>query len=619
MDPRILNYYNQELIFTKDLAQEFAEAHPQVAANLGIGKTQIKDPYIERLIESFSFMSARIQVKMDAEFPKLSQKILEILHPDALAPVPSMALLALTPTTFGTNHTTGVGIEKGTLFRAEAGNATTACTFTAGHALTLWPLSVSSVRYQRGVLDTIGLPNLIKQKTLSSLTLQMKADVKDGIAALEGLDHLLFYLLGDLEKTIPLFDFLHTHQIGVCLHNEHQSFLLDASCLDISGFLPDQALLPLQWNSNVAYTLLKEYFHFPSKFYNVALNNLQKTLKALNGQDFNITILLNKHDAYIDNLLSGVTFSLNALPVINVFPKTVERIEVQNAANHIHVVVDKRNPVDFEVYAIKSLSAKIENSHEELDFYSLFSQRFKQNTEHCYFSMERLPRLKSDRIKKHGARSHYLGSEVFLSLTKENDVASLLKVKYLSAEILATNRDLAILLGQSSMQPRLSCQSTSPLKAIEFARLPNTPFSPIVEGQYAWSMVRLLCNSNTPWHDLSDQEIGENLRAVLLDFAAQWGESATKKIQSIVLVQVKSVTRRLPQAKRLIYVRGVKYTITIDEVGLAGESVLLFGKILAHFLAARASINSFVETHLHSTQRGMIASWNPLLGTRSVV
>ncbi|MGV2863947.1 type VI secretion system baseplate subunit TssF, partial [Achromobacter sp. AGC39] len=97
MDARLLDYYNRELVYLRELGAEFAQAHPKVAGRLGMNATEVADPYVERLLEGFSFLTARIQMKMDAEFPRFSQRLLEVVYPNYLAPTPSMAIVQFAP------------------------------------------------------------------------------------------------------------------------------------------------------------------------------------------------------------------------------------------------------------------------------------------------------------------------------------------------------------------------------------------------------------------------------------------------------------------------------------------------------------------------------------------
>ena len=93
MNPRLVEYYNRELAYLRELGAEFAAAFPKVAGRLALRALDVADPYVERLLEGFSFLTARVQMKMDAEFPRLSQRILEMVCPHYLAPTPAMVVV----------------------------------------------------------------------------------------------------------------------------------------------------------------------------------------------------------------------------------------------------------------------------------------------------------------------------------------------------------------------------------------------------------------------------------------------------------------------------------------------------------------------------------------------
>jgi type VI secretion system protein ImpG len=97
MDPRLLQYYNRELQHLREMGGEFAREFPKIAGRLGLEGFECADPYVERLLEGFSFLAARVQLKIDAEFPRFTQHLLEIIYPHFLAPTPSMAGRAFQP------------------------------------------------------------------------------------------------------------------------------------------------------------------------------------------------------------------------------------------------------------------------------------------------------------------------------------------------------------------------------------------------------------------------------------------------------------------------------------------------------------------------------------------
>src|SRR5581483_1414782 len=93
MSQELFPYYERELLFIRQLAQEFAKQYPAAAGRLLLEPNRSADPHVERLIESFALLAGRIHHKLDDEFPELTDALLQVLYPHYLAPVPSMAVL----------------------------------------------------------------------------------------------------------------------------------------------------------------------------------------------------------------------------------------------------------------------------------------------------------------------------------------------------------------------------------------------------------------------------------------------------------------------------------------------------------------------------------------------
>ncbi len=74
MDPRLLSYYERELQHIREMGAEFAQEFPKIAGRLGLEGFECADPYVERLLEGFAFLAARVQLKLDAEFPRLPRR-----------------------------------------------------------------------------------------------------------------------------------------------------------------------------------------------------------------------------------------------------------------------------------------------------------------------------------------------------------------------------------------------------------------------------------------------------------------------------------------------------------------------------------------------------------------
>ncbi|NJM32704.1 MAG: type VI secretion system baseplate subunit TssF, partial [Limnobacter sp.] len=114
MNPRFLDFYTQELSHLRHMGEEFARRYPKLASRLALDSVEVKDPHIERLLEGFAFLAARVQFKLDREFPRFCEQLLELLYPGFLAPQPSMAIVRCSPDVQDTRLLAGLHLAKGT-------------------------------------------------------------------------------------------------------------------------------------------------------------------------------------------------------------------------------------------------------------------------------------------------------------------------------------------------------------------------------------------------------------------------------------------------------------------------------------------------------------------------
>src|SRR5688500_17780739 len=163
MDPKILRYYNRELQHVRESGAEFAREFPKIAGRLGLEGFECADPYVERLLEGFAFLAARVQLKVDAAFPRFTQHLLETVYPGYLAPIPSMTIVQLEPDTTEGSLAAGVRVPRGSALRTALGRGEqTACEYRTAHEVTLLPLELAEVEYFRysGAAASLGIPAL---------------------------------------------------------------------------------------------------------------------------------------------------------------------------------------------------------------------------------------------------------------------------------------------------------------------------------------------------------------------------------------------------------------------------------------------------------------------------
>ena len=145
MADELLTYYERELSFLRQIGAEFAASYPKIASRLLLEADKCEDPHVERLVQAFAFLAARIRHKLDDDFPEITNALLSVLYPHYLAPVPSMAIVQFVLDAERGKLTEPFRIPQGArLYSPPVGGAP--CRFRTAYPVVLWPLEVASAR-----------------------------------------------------------------------------------------------------------------------------------------------------------------------------------------------------------------------------------------------------------------------------------------------------------------------------------------------------------------------------------------------------------------------------------------------------------------------------------------
>ncbi|KAB8313464.1 type VI secretion system baseplate subunit TssF [Erwinia endophytica] len=625
MDHKFLDYYNHELTFMKEMSREFADKHPKIAARLGMHGIEVADPYVERLIEAFCFLSARTQIKLDAEFPKFTQRLLDIVYPNYNSPTPSMGVVQLTPNLKEGDLTQGYRVPKGSAFHTQIlPGENSRCEFRNGQDVTLWPIEITEARLTSIPPD---LPNLEKYRIPSAklkgaLRIKLKLQGDKIFSQLNGLDDLPLYIDGDESVVSHIFELMHTSNVAMIVRaggSEAQDVVISQQPLAFEGLKPDQTLLPLAWNMFHGHNLIHEYFACRQRFYFFTLTQLAQGLRHNHTNEAELIVLLERLPQELIGHVDSSKFLLFCTPVINLFPKVVDRIEVNRALNAFHVVPERSKPMDFEIFSVNKVLGQQAEKSEEVTFNPLYQTRYCDYSNFGrYFSIQREARIKEETKRKYDTRTPYLGTEVFISLVDQQEAPYADHIRYLSVEAMVTNRDLPRLITRSGSFD-LSMADAVPILGAAFICQPSAPRAPFALGESAWRLIRQLSFNYLPLSDMEHGLGGESLRNMLRLFLNSSDHESNAQVNSLIGCKSEPITRRLPGDGLLVYGRGVRCTLTVDEDGFSGISPYLFGLIMENYLSRHAAINIFTETELHSMQRGPIASWQGRPGKRGAL
>jgi type VI secretion system protein ImpG len=619
VDPRLLRYYNRELQHVREMGAEFAKEFPKIAGRLGMDGVEVADPYVERLLEGFAFLAARVQLKIDAEFPRFTQHLLELVYPHYLAPLPSMAVAQFFPVLAESALAEGFLLPRDTALRTVLGKGErTACEYRTGQDAVFWPVELTDVKYfgSAGALATIGVERLEEIRAGIRLSLRTAGGLAfDQLA----LDKLRFFLKGTEGTPGRLYAQLLGNARRVLIRPKGGAHAwreyLPGSTIKAVGFAESEGLLPYTRRSFVGYRFLQEYFAFPQRFLFVDFTELMPHVAKCAGTELEIVVLLTRRDAELEEILDKEHFALNCAPIVNLFPKQVDRIHLTERQHEYHVVPDRTRPMDFEVWSVQDVQGFGASAKPEQTFLPLYAHHdWTRPDENAFFTVSREPRMLSSRQQRRGARSTYVGSEVFLALVDPNDAPYRSALKQLGVSTICSNRDLPLHVSLGQGRTDFTLDIGAPVESIRCVAGPTRPKPSYAHGDTAW---RLVSHLSLNYLSLVDTGEGHGAQALcsLLTLYCDTNDQATlRQIEGLKSVSAAPINGRIPTHGPITFGRGLEITLTCDEAAFEGTGTFLFGQVLEEFFAKYVSINSFTQTVLHSAERGELMRWPPRLG-----
>ena len=185
MEDRLLDYYERELTFIREMGAEFARKYPKIAGRLLLEADKCEDPHTERLIEAFALISGRIHKKIDDDFPEITESLVNIIYPHYTNPIPSMSILRFDPVRQNITKS-GYEIEKGTAVFSKPVKGTP-CRFSTTQSLQIWPVQVASA----GISD----PKSLVVGAVQMIEVKLESINKVGLSKIKW-DSLRFFLNG---------------------------------------------------------------------------------------------------------------------------------------------------------------------------------------------------------------------------------------------------------------------------------------------------------------------------------------------------------------------------------------------------------------------------------------
>ena len=610
MREELLTYYERELSFLRQMGAEFAQKYPKIASRLSLESDRCEDPHVERLLEGFAFLAARTHLKIDDEFPEITNALLSTLYPHYLNPVPSMTVVEFQPDPQHGKLTTGLSVPRGTMLYSRPVEGVP-CKFSTCYDTMIWPVSIAEGAWVTP--DRIRPPLKASDCTAAiRLVVQCAPDVK--LAALK-LKKLQFFLSGESSLTHTIYELLCNNCPRILLRDpgsKQEPIILEPRQLRPMGFEEDESMLPYTRRSFAGYRTLHEYFTFPEKFLFFELNGLE-ALEGFTGDKVEILFLMSSFErterrGTLETGITPRTFRLSCSPAINLFPQTAEPILVDQTKYEYPVTPDVRRRFASEIITIDRVVCTHPQTREVRDFEPFYSHR------HGITASDKGERFWYATRRSSGVRDEDR-TDMYLTLVDLSGTPMRPEGDTVTVYCTCSNYTLPSRVSFGNESGDFELEGASPIRKIVAIRKPSPTLRPPSERGAHWRLM-----SHLSLNYLSLVEEGKEALQGILQL---YNFSQSRDLQN----QIAGITK-LDSTKRVAYVmsdhglaatRGVRVDMMLDEDQFVGGGVFLFASIVEHFLGSYVSMNSFSQLNVGTLQRKeVLREWPPRAG-RSIL
>jgi type VI secretion system protein ImpG len=621
----LLYYYERELTYLRRTGAEFARRYPKVASRLLLEPNKCDDPHVERILEGFAFLAARLHLKLDDDFPVVSEALLSVLYPHYTRPIPSMSLVEFQLDPEQGKLTSGAHIPRDSqLFSRPVGGAP--CKFRTCYDTTLWPVQVASARWMAPYELS---PAVRAGDAVAALRIELECLPEVRFGQLE-LDSLRLHLHAEPTLASTLYELLCNNCTQILLREptapgrkeRREPIVLPPSALQPVGFGEHETMLPVPRRAFLGYQLLLDYFAFPEKFHFVDIGGLSAMRDADFGSKAELIFLVSSFEradrrAMLETGVSKQTIRLGCSPIVNLFPQASEPILLTQKKQEYLIVPDARRRATTGVFSVDEVVAVTPDSERTLRFEPLYSFRHGHaigngngtgnGTRGSLFWQARREPVQW-RIDE--------GTDVFLSFVDLSARTVYPAMDAVTTRLTCYNGDLPSRLPFGQGGTDFELPGGQPIRQVVALSKPTAVIHPPLGKPLLWRLISQLSLNYMSLVDGGSEALQEMLR--LHNFAES--VVAEKQIQGILRVAGSPCYSRIDGDHGVTFARGQKVEIEFDEEQFTGGGVYLFASVLERFLGMYVSLNSFCTLAAFSRQRkGKLKQWPPRAGWKALL
>jgi type VI secretion system protein ImpG len=598
---KLLPHYERELTLLRQSIETFAARYPRIAARLSISGDHSADPHVQRLLQSFALLAAKIDSRLDDYYPEFAQALLATAYPQYSRPFPACTTAQFDVSAVFEKLAGPVIVRRGT----ELASMVERFRFRTVYDTTLVPVIISGARYARTVTAPTGVALPAGVSGLLSITFTATGpdfQLKDMPGPLR------IHVSGPNEIVSAAMDAMVLSSPAAFVENAAKRWTMaNRTPLTAVGYDDAERLID-EDDSQLAMRLLSEYFAYPKKFdfVEVDLAALAKT----SGCERQLTLHLAVQGVHPESLaaerlvkLSAAHLKLFCTPVVNLFRQNEHLLKRNPRTDDYPVIFGNTDPAGTEVWSIDAVRcATGANKVSTLQpFTSLMHGSAAKFAGPYWILMQRQTAEET--------KDSALGL-VGLDGQQDTQYAAIPNV---TADVTCTNGELTQTMRRGDERGDLEHEKGTAGIRVLALHAPTEVRRMSCDGDGPWRLVAQLAPHSI---ELTYEGLTE-LKRVLMQFAS--AEQA-RPIDGLRYLKHRAKLLWLPGKPMPSVVRGLEVTLTVDEKAFSATSLCGLMGILERFFAGYVSELGFVQMVVVSANTGVeIRRYAPRPGTMALL
>jgi type VI secretion system protein ImpG len=344
-----LNYYQDELLFLREKGKNFGEKHPDIAAKLDVKNAESSDPQTERIIESFAFMAAKINQRIDDNSQSIAFHLLSALYPNLINIFPPCGTVSFTSED-GISSVDNIYVPRNTSLFVKSKEGID-CHFKTLYPVNIYPISIVSI-------DLFKAPR--KVGGIDGWCVELKISSKNSYVENLRISDLLFHINTEIiEDALLIYESIFSSiDKALFLKINNKYIKLDEGSLVPCGFGDEELVCPLPRYANNSFQLLQEMLHFQRKFIFFRILNIDKFIKesgVTEIEEFSILIDINFCNDRLLKILKNESIILNSTPIVNLFPFTSDPFRFDGTQTKYLLIADQTRDKSLEIHSISGV------------------------------------------------------------------------------------------------------------------------------------------------------------------------------------------------------------------------------------------------------------------------